>query len=230
MKVSFEGTSVSHGQWSVSAQGTFNPGIHLVSGDVGSGKTTLALLLAGLLAPETGAVAPEQVSSRMCSFQFPEYQVTGLTVRDECASWGLDPGGILASVNLSGTEEYSPLALSRGELKRLHLACIMAKDYDLLVLDEPFSSLDCPEKERVCEELSRKAGGITVIFTHEQAIFPRVDTLWEISGGALQCRGGLPAALPAWEHAPRLVKELVRRGTIPENITPDALREAACRT
>jgi energy-coupling factor transport system ATP-binding protein len=229
MRIAHKGTSVSHGNWSVSAQGIFNPGIHLVSGDVGSGKTTLALVLAGLLAPDTGSVDAEAVSSRMLSFQFPEYHITGLTVRDECLSWGVDPVPVLASANLSGKEEVPPLSLSRGELKRLHLACVLARDYALLVLDEPFSSLDCEEKERICREISGRSRGITVIFTHEQAIFPHVDMLWEISGGALRCRGSLPGALPAWEHAPALVKELIRRGTIPENITPDALREAVCR-
>jgi energy-coupling factor transport system ATP-binding protein len=229
MRCTLDGVSISRGNWSVSAEGTFGPGIHLVSGDVGSGKTTLALVLAGLLVPDTGSVEKDRIATRLLSFQFPEYHVTGLTVTEECLSWGADPSVVLASAQLENAGERSPLSLSRGELKRLHLACVMSRDYDLLVLDEPFSSLDCPEKERLCRALSRRPQGITIIFTHEQAIFPHVDELWEISGGILRCRGSLPGALTVWEHAPALVRELIRRGSIPGNITPDDLREAGCR-
>ena len=230
MRVTLNATCITREKWSLSAHGRFTEGIHLVSGDIGSGKTTLALMLAGLLQPSAGTVDREHVSSLMVSFQFPEYHVTGSTVMDECTSWGIDPSATVKAANLSGKEDLSPLRLSRGELKRLHLACVMARDYDLLVLDEPFSSLDCREKERYCADISRRTKGITVIFTHEQMIFPRVDFIWEISGGVLHCRGCVPEALAGWEHAPQLVKQLLARGKIPHNITPADLLEAACRT
>jgi energy-coupling factor transport system ATP-binding protein len=107
---------------------------------------------------------------------------------------------------------------------------VLSGDYELLVLDEPFSSLDCTEKERVCEEITRRSGGITIIFTHEQGIFPRVDCLWEIENGELICLGRVPDALSRWDHAPPVIKNLVAAGKIPENIAPLDLMEAACRT
>jgi energy-coupling factor transport system ATP-binding protein len=230
MRITLNTTHITREKWSLSAHGRFTEGIHLISGDIGSGKTTLALMLAGLLQPSAGTVDREQVSSLMVSFQFPEYHVTGSTVRDECISWGIDPSATVKAANLSGKEDRPPLRLSRGELKRLHLACVMAGDYDLLILDEPFSSLDCREKERFCYEISRRTTGITVIFTHEQMIFPRVDYIWEISGGVLHCRGCVPEALAGWEHAPELIKHLIALKRIPHNITPADLLEAACRT
>ena len=230
MRVALNTTRFTRENWSLSAHGVFTEGIHLVSGDVGSGKTTLALMLAGLVQPSAGTVDRNGVSSLMVSFEFPEYHVTGATVREECISWGVDPSAILEAADLSGTEERAPLGLSRGELKRLHLACVMAGRYDLLVLDEPFSSLDCREKERFCTAISGRPAGITVIFTHEQMIFPRVDCLWEIAGGALRCRGPVPEALAGWEHAPELIRQLLAAQKIPKNITPADLMEAACRT
>jgi energy-coupling factor transport system ATP-binding protein len=218
------------GTWSLIAEGIFEPGIHLISGDVGSGKSTLALFLAGLVRAEQGAIHREGIRSAMISFQFPEYHITGSTLARECESWGLNPDPLLRSVNLAEKAGSDPLKLSRGELKRLHLACILANEYDLLILDEPFSSLDCAEKERICASLSERSHGITLIFTHEQSIFPKVDRIWEIQEGSLHALGALPEALQSWSHAPELLKRLVAAGKIPKNLSPDNLLEAACGT
>ncbi len=216
--------------WSLSAEGVFNEGIHLVTGDTGSGKSTLALVLAGLFPSVTGSIKKEGISSSMIVFQFPEFHITGADLRDECRAWGVDPAVVLAATGFTGREATDPLSLSRGELKRLILACVLAKEYDLLVLDEPFGSLDCAEKERLCTALSARKRGVTIIFTHEQTYFPRIDRIWEIQDGTLHDRGRLPAALAHWDHAPALIKILLARGNVPANISPDDLREAACRT
>jgi len=212
------------------AEGTLCEGLHLVTGPVGSGKSTLALILAGLLNPTEGQVDRDKVSSVMMSFQHPEYHVTGSTLEEECFSWGLDPDTTLNSVNLSAKKEISPLKLSRGELKMLHLECILTRHYDLLILDEPFSSLDCFGKERISRKLSERTHEITLIFTHEQSIFPRVDYLWEIQNGQLRARGKLPDALHRWHSAPLIVKNLILEGKTPRNLLPEDLKEALCRT
>lgn len=229
MKVSLAGIRAVRGDWSLSAEGILDEGVHLVSGDVGSGKSTLALLLAGLFPQASGTVDREGITTTMITFQFPEFHVTGSDLVTECTSWGVDPVAVLASAGLAGRETENPLSLSRGELKRLVLACILAKDNDLLILDEPFSSLDCTEKERLCEVLSGRKRGITIIFTHEQAHFPRVDRIWEIQDGTLHDRGRLPSALIRWDHAPPVVKNLILKGKIPVNISQADLLEAACR-
>jgi energy-coupling factor transport system ATP-binding protein len=230
MKVSLAGVRAVRGDWSLCAEGVFEEGIHLVSGDVGSGKSTLALLFAGLFPPASGTVEREAITTTMIAFQFPEFHITGPDLVTECTSWGVDPVTVLASAGLAGRETTNPLSLSRGELKRLVLACILAKDHDLLILDEPFSSLDCTEKERLCAALSVRQRGITIIFTHEQAHFPRVDRIWEIQDGVLLDRGRLPSALGRWDHAPAFIKNLIAREKIPENISQADLLEAACRT
>jgi energy-coupling factor transport system ATP-binding protein len=230
MRLELEELWASRGDWSIAAQGTFSEGLHLVSGDVGSGKSTLALLMAGLFPQSSGKVTREGISSVMVSFQFPEYHITGTSVREECTSWGLDPAAILPQVSLDGKEEQDPFTLSRGEMKRLHLRCVLSRNYDLIILDEPFSSLDVAEKQRVCSTLSARSGGITILFTHEQAIFPRVDHIWEIVGGELTYCGSPPGALRNWRHAPPLVRRLIDERKTPENISPDDLMEAACRT
>jgi energy-coupling factor transport system ATP-binding protein len=215
--------------WSLSASGTFNEGVHLVSGDVGSGKSTLALMMAGLLPLCGGDIDKEEITTSMLSLQFPELHVTGLTVAEECASWGVDPDEILDAVRLTEKKEAPPLSLSRGELKRLHLACVLAKDYDLLLLDEPFSSLDCEEKVKLSKRIGQKSPGITVIFTHEQNILPRVKRIWEIADGTLVDCGTPPYAFTHWHRVPPIIKRLTALGFIPDNISPDDLLEAVCR-
>jgi energy-coupling factor transport system ATP-binding protein len=230
VKLHLNATCALRGDWSLALHGTFCEGLHLVSGDVGSGKSTLALVMAGLLAPAEGTIVREDVSSSMISLQFPEYHVTGATVAEECSSWGLEAKHILNEVNLMDKCDMAPLALSRGELKRLHLACVLAKKYDLLLLDEPFSSLDAREKERFCEILSRRSGGITILFTHEHTTFPRVDHIWEIERGVLIDCGEIPEALTRWHHAPALIKKIISLRKNLTNISPRDLQGAVCRT
>jgi energy-coupling factor transport system ATP-binding protein len=230
VRIELNGIQAIRNSWSLSAQGSFERGVHLVTGDVGSGKSTLSLILAGLFPASAGSVEREDISTRMISFQYPEYHITGSTIDEECASWGLDTAEVLHSAELPGKESISPLCLSRGELKRLHLACVLSGDYDLLILDEPFSSLDCRGKERICRILSERREGITIIFTHEQTDFPRVDRIWDIRDGELRDLGELPEALMCWYHAPVVIKKLILAGKIPKNLTPADLLEAACRT
>jgi len=216
--------------WSLSASGTFNEGVHLVSGDVGSGKSTLALMMAGLLPLSGGDIEREEVTTSMLSLQFPELHVTGLSVAEECESWGVAPDEILDAIGMTGKKEVSPLSLSRGELKRLHLACVLVKDYDLLLLDEPFSSLDCEEKVKLCAYIGKKSQGITVIFTHEQNILPRVKRIWEIVDGSLVDCGIPPDAFQNWHHVPPAIKKRIALGSTPDNISRDDFLEAECRT
>jgi energy-coupling factor transport system ATP-binding protein len=229
VRITVNRLSVVRDPWSLSASGTFNEGVHLVNGDVGSGKSTLALMMAGLIPLSGGNIEKEQIATTMLSLQFPELHVTGLSVAEECASWGVAPDEILNAIGLTEKKEVSPLSLSRGELKRLHLACVLAKDYDLLLLDEPFSSLDCEEKVKLCARIGQKSQGICVIFTHEQNILPRVRRIWEIVDGSLVDCGKPPDAFQHWRHIPPVIKQLTALGSTPDNISRDDFLEAVCR-
>ncbi len=228
MKITLDHARVVRDNWSLTASGTFGQGVHLVSGSTGSGKSTLALVMAGLFPLSDGGIVKEEISSCMLSLQFPELQVTGRTLKEECASWGAPADEVLEATMLTGRKDTSPLSLSRGELKRLHLACVFSRDYDLLLLDEPFSSLDCEEKSKTCTTIEQTPG-ITVIFTHEQEILPRVSRIWEIAGGRLTDCGRPPDAFEHWHHVPASVKRLMSLGSPPGNISAGDIREAACR-
>ena len=159
MRVELLDLTFSRGSFSLRGSGTFGEGLHLVSGPVGSGKSTLALLLAGLLRPGSGDVRRHDVLTMQLLLQFPEHHVTSPTVAGEAASWGLIPEDALALAELSGRADDDPFHLSRGELKRLTLACAILQDPDLLLLDEPFSSLDCTAKRKACAILEEREIG-----------------------------------------------------------------------
>jgi energy-coupling factor transport system ATP-binding protein len=100
---------------------------------------------------------------------------------------------------------------------------------DLLMLDEPFSSLDCTAKRTACRMIEERDEGITIIFSHERAVLPRVDALWEMEAGALTACGSVPCAIPRWRHAPPYLRYALEEGACPENIRLADAREALCR-
>lgn len=211
------------------SDGVFKEGVHIITGKIGSGKTTLSLALAGLIEPEKGSIEHKEIKNILLSMQFPEYHLTKTTVESEIVSWNLNPKEILKISCLDGKENYDPINLSRGELKRLHLACILSKNPDLLILDEPFSTLDPVWKEKFCksQEIRKK---ITVIFTHEQSVLPKADFIWEIQNGILKYLGPVPECLIKWKSAPEYIKIALKKGVIPENIRLEDTLEALCRT
>jgi len=229
VKLSLSAVEWHAGSWKFRADATFTPGVHLVSGRVGSGKTTLALLSARLLQPDAGAVAYEDITSRTLSFQYPEYHITGSTLYEEAESYGVDPFAACARAGLSGRDEEDPFRLSRGELKWFQLTCLFMNRWDLLILDEPFSALDCRGKLAVCRSIEENRGGIVLVSTHEQYILPKTDCLWEMMSGELTLRGTLPDAISTWESAPAPIRRLREQGVIPANLTRDDILEAACR-
>lgn len=134
----------------------------------GCGKSTLLKLMNGLVFAESGSVrwqGDELTAARLRDrsfarefrrrcvllFQHPEAMLFNATVRDEIAygprQLGLDDIDARVShwageLNLAGSLDKPPYALSGGEKQKLALACLLALDPDLLLLDEPGASLD----------------------------------------------------------------------------------------
>ncbi len=230
MRVSLDDVILRRGSFQLTASGTFSEGVHLVTGPVGSGKSTLALALAGALRPLARQIVEDGIGSRTLALPFPEYHVTGETLEREVASWGLLPAPVLEAAGLSGRGAEDPFRCSQGELKRLVLSCILAREWDLLILDEPCSSLDCAWKEAFARNLGERRKGITILLTHEDEILPRVDEIWEIQAGRLASLGRVPEAIPRWSRPPRYIRAALDAGALPENITRKDVRDAVCRT
>lgn len=230
VKLSLTEIEKSHGEWKCKIDACFIPGVHLITGRVGSGKTTLALLAARVLQPDQGVVQYEGIRSHALSFQYPEYHITGSTLEKEAASYGVDPDRALALAGFADERSEDPFRLSRGELKAFHLTCLFLRQWDLLILDEPFSALDCKGKLTVSGCISEYKKGIILVATHEQHFLPRTDYLWEMRSGLLTFLGTVPEALKSWQSAPSPIRSLRAQGILPANLTQQDILEAACRT
>jgi NitT/TauT family transport system ATP-binding protein len=138
-----------------------------VLGPSGSGKTTLLRILAGLLRPTSGAFTfghGEQPSTGMVFQQanlMPWRTVIEniklpLEVKNmEDSSALLKAQEMIELVGLQGFEDSLPRDLSGGMAQRVAIARALIHDPDLLLLDEPFGSLDALTRERMWTELSR---------------------------------------------------------------------------
>jgi len=106
---------------------------------------------------------------------------------------------------------------------------MLSRAWDLLILDEPYSALDCAWKERISGRLGERREGITIILTHEDEILPRVDEIWEIRDGRLASLGKVPEAIRRWSRPPRFIRAALEAGALPGNITRNDVRDALCR-
>jgi ABC-type nitrate/sulfonate/bicarbonate transport system ATPase subunit len=171
-----------------------------VCGPSGCGKTTLLDILSGLLKPTGGSVLLDGESvdpkKHSISFVFQEPStLPWLTVWENIAT-GLKikklprneirkkVDEVIRIVGLGGFENFYPHQISGGMKQRVSIARAFATDADLILMDEPFVSLDQPTRERMQQEVLDIWKNLrrTIVFvTHnlEEAVFlgDRVITL-----------------------------------------------------
>ena len=164
----------------------------LITGPSGCGKSTLARVLSGLIPHALHStmsgqvqvagmdVRQHSVAALACCigtvFQNPSTHLFHLRLDDEVA-FGLRNLGLpeetvhervvwaLDAVGLDGMEAQKPMELSGGQKQRLAIACALAMQPDVLVLDEPTASLDVPGTRQVMRTLQkvREDLGLTIV-------------------------------------------------------------------
>jgi NitT/TauT family transport system ATP-binding protein len=155
-----------------------------ILGPSGCGKSTLLRIIAGLLAPSSGDViySGEKNSGPLNSMVFQEYGVfPWMNVIDNVA-FGLEMRGVpkderyhrsiayLKKVGLSKYAYRNPHELSVGMRQRIALARAFVNHPSILLMDEPFGSLDAQTRLILQDELLKiwKEQQKTVVFvTHD---------------------------------------------------------------
>ena len=154
-------------------------------GASGCGKSTLLNLAAGLLPVQQGSVlVGEEVLADSGTNPPPEARPVGLVFQDGAlfphmtiaknVAFGLPRGSEVESwleqVGLGGLGGRYPHELSGGQQQRAALARAMAPDPQVLLMDEPFASVDIVLRRRLrrdCRRLLRERGATVVLVTHD---------------------------------------------------------------
>ncbi|HZL59251.1 MAG TPA: ABC transporter ATP-binding protein [Stellaceae bacterium] len=150
-------------------------------GPSGSGKSTLLRAIIGLQAPSSGTIETDVLSGDIGMLFQDDALLPWRTAEENVALGlrlkGVDKGTAIASarlwltrLGLHGLSERFPRQLSGGQRKRVALAQVLAREPRLLLMDEPFASLDAIVRARVTQDLLRlvESRGISVLLvTHD---------------------------------------------------------------
>ena len=159
----------------------------------GNGKTTLARLLAGRLAPFGGEII--RSPKLACGF-FAQHQIEEM--RPEASAFDhlgeLMPDALpeavrarLGSFGFGQEKAFVPVAdLSGGERARLNLALVTHAAPALLILDEPTNHLDIESREVLVQAINEFPGAVVLVSHDEHLIELIADRLWLVAGGTVR--------------------------------------------
>lgn len=189
-----------------------------ITGPNGGGKSTLGRVIMGIMKPTSGRViwngrdiTDMSITDRAkdgiaLAFQQP-VRFKGIGVRDliELASGKkLDETALcsyLTSVGLCAHDYINrPIdaSLSGGEIKRVEIACVMARAAKLSIFDEPEAGIDLWSFQSllaVFKKIRQELGTILII-SHQERILEIADEILVIADGALVSRGAPSEIMP----------------------------------
>lgn len=205
-----------------------------IIGHTGSGKSTLVQHLNGLLKPDRGTAAIDDIdiSSKGVQaknarqqvgmvFQYPEHQIFAETVFEDIAFGPRNKGfneeevakAVREAMAFVGLDydtfaQRSPFQMSGGQMRRVAIAGVVAMNPDYLVLDEPSAGLDPHSRNAVFREIMdlHKSRGIAIVLvTHSmEEAVKYANRLLVVNAGKVLFDGE-PAAIFK-EHGTELVQ------------------------
>lgn len=190
-----------------------------ITGPNGGGKSTLAKLIMGIEKPTSGRIlfndtdiTDMSITERAnlgISFAFQQpVRFKGIKVRDlitlaagnniklSSACDYLSRVGLCARDYINRDVDAS---LSGGELKRIEIATIIARNTPLAVFDEPEAGIDLWSFNnliKVFEELHSNTDNSLIIISHQERILNIADEIVVLAGGSVQARGRREEILP----------------------------------
>lgn len=155
-----------------------------IVGESGAGKTTLLYLLMKLFTPDSGTIA---INGKISAATFTNY-IFSSSMRDnfKMLHENITDEEILASLKIVGLENFdidAPIGedganLSGGERNRLQIALALAKDAEILILDEPTAGIDKVRAEKLVGNLIEATKNRTlIIITHDSNYFSEMGRL-----------------------------------------------------
>ena len=190
-----------------------------ITGPNGSGKSTLAKIIAGILTPSEGKILldGEDITGlsvtdrarRGISYAFQQpVRFKGLTVKDLVSLAAgkrltvSDVCSYLSEVGLCARDYIDRevnASLSGGELKRIEIATVLAREKSLTVFDEPEAGIDLWSFQNlitVFEKMHERTKGNILIISHQERILSIADRIIVIANGKVQKNGSRGEVLP----------------------------------
>ena len=191
----------------------------VVTGPNGGGKTTLAKLIMGLMTPTAGQIFfdGEDITARSIterarlgisySFQQPP-RFKGMKVADLltiAAGRKLshdEACGYLTQVGLCARDYLGrdvDTSLSGGEVKRIEIATLLARNAKLMIFDEPEAGIDLWSFARLTEtfrSIHDRQDRTILIISHQERIIRLADEIVLIAGGQITARGSVDELYP----------------------------------
>ena len=190
------------------------------TGPNGGGKTTMAKVIMGLAEPTSGQILYNgqdithlSITERArlgisYGFQQPP-RFKGITVhdllllaagkekltKDQCCQY-LTRVGLCANDYL---EREVDVSLSGGEVKRIEIATILARQSDLMIFDEPEAGIDLWSFARLTEtfeQIHQEGHATMIIISHQERIIRLADEIMVIANGQIAHRGSTEEVFP----------------------------------
>lgn len=192
----------------------------VITGPNGGGKSTLAKLIMGIEKPTEGeilfdgeditAMSIDERAKRKIGYAFQQSpRFKGMSVRkllslahgkdlDEeiCCSYLTDVG--LCSKDYLNRDVDA--SLSGGEVKRIEIASILARDLKLSIFDEPEAGIDLWSFAKLVEtfqKLQRESRQSIILISHQERIMQLADEIIIIENGAIKTKGKRDDILPS---------------------------------
>jgi Fe-S cluster assembly ATP-binding protein len=183
----------------------------VITGPNGSGKTSLAKLIAGIVRPSSGKILLDgeditdmdvtERSKRGIAFAFQQpVRFKGITVRDllRIADKNAKDCDFCAALRKVGLQPEKYLSrdvdahLSGGEIKRVEIASVLMRSSAYTIFDEPEAGIDIwsfKELISTFENLKRTSGKALIIISHQERILSIADEIVLIEGGRIKAHG-----------------------------------------
>lgn len=197
-----------------------------ITGPNGSGKSTLAKLIAGIYQPTDGKILYNgtditnmSISERAnlgISFAFQQpVRFKGLKVKDilSIASGGekniTECCNLLSEVGLCARDYIDrdlDDSLSGGEMKRIEIATLLARNTELNIFDEPEAGIDLWSFKnliRVFEKMNEKTKGTILIISHQERILNIADKIIYLKDGVVDKYENKDEILPMLLESPQ---------------------------